>query len=109
MLDEKEIGQKHTCPKADASKQCGCDEAIKAERNGRHSIDDGEDVIVLKRAHARLMVGLVQCPARLKIMPQSSVCPPRPHLHANLSQETSQSLVYSSNAPAGHQQQGPIV
>lgn len=57
---------------------------IQAQAHSRHCIGDGIDVVGLKGAHSRHVVGLVQRPACLVLVPQCLVCPSRPHLHAHL-------------------------
>jgi len=61
----------------------GCS-PIEAEANGWDGIHNGVDVIGLKGAHAGHMMGLVQSPAGLIVMPQHLVRPSCPHLHAHL-------------------------
>ncbi len=67
-----------------AGLQKGRDPPIQAQAHGRDCISDGIDVIGLKGPHSRHMVGLVQRPARLILMPQCLVRPPGPHFHAHL-------------------------
>ena len=73
-----------TCPKGKPSTDGWREEAVGQQCNSRPSIDDGKNVVGLKRSDPGGVVAAMKGPARSKIVPQRFVGPPCPHLHANL-------------------------
>lgn len=67
---------------AEAGDEAAVEEAVGEEGDGRHGVDDGEDVVELEGPVARPVVRLVHVPQGG--VPQRLVRPLRPELHPDL-------------------------